>query len=141
MATASALLHLPLLSTGPHAALQPAIGLSCLFCAVHLWRRPGHAAWTGHVAVAALMPLHGLLGGASHGHAGTGTTDPAAWAPSALLLLAGLGVLLGVVRWALDADVPLRPSPGQSPGQGPGQSPGQMPAAAGGSSGRRVPQA
>ncbi len=137
MATASALLHLPLLGAGPHAALQAAIGLSCLFCAVHLWRRPGPAAWAGHVAVAALMSLHGLLGGASHGHAGTGATDPAAWAPSALLLLAGLGVLLGVVRWALDADVPLRPSPGRGPGQGPGQ----MPAAAGGSSGRRVPQA
>ncbi len=139
MATGSALLHLPLAGAGQgagtHATLQVVGGLACLVCAVHLWRRPGPAAWTGHVTVAALVPVHGLLGGPSHDHAGTMTTDPAAWAPSALLLLAGLGVALGAVRWALGADVPLRPGPG------PGRRPGQMPAAAGGSSGRRVPQA
>ncbi len=137
VATASALLHLPLLGTGRgtvlDAALPVAAGLACLLCAVHLWRRPGPTAWAGHVAVAALMPVHGLLGGPSHEHAGTSSPDPAAWVPPALLLLAGLGVLLGLVRWAVGADVPLRP--------GPGRERAQMPAAAGGSSGRRVPQA
>ncbi len=129
MATASALLHLPLLGAGPAAGLPVAAGLACLGCAAHLWRRPGPAAWAGHAAVAALMPLHALAGGPAHHSAGAAATDPAAWAPSALLLLAGLGVLLAAVRWALGADVPLRGRPAQ------------MPAAAGGSSGRRVPQA
>jgi hypothetical protein len=139
VAAGSALLHLPLAGAGQGAGahtLQVVAGLACLVCAVHLWRRPGPAAWTGHVAVAALMPVHGLLGGPWHDHAGTAATtpaatDPATWVPSALLLLAGLGVALGAVRWALGADVPLRAGPG----------PAQMPAAAGGSSGRRVPQA
>ncbi len=138
MATGSALLHLPLAGAGQgagaHVTLQVVAGLACLVCAVHLWRRPGPAAWTGHVAVAALMAVHGLLGGPSHDHTATtgpATTDPGTWVSSALLLLAGLGVALGAVRWALGADVPLRAGPG----------PAQMPAAAGGSSGRRVPQA
>ena len=135
MAAASALLHVPLLAAGGSAVLPVAAGLACLVCAVYLWRRPGPAAWAGHVTVAALMTVHGLSGGSSHDHAGPATTDPAAWVPSALLLLGGLGVALGAARWALGADVPLRADPGR------GRRRGQIPAAAGGSSGRRVPQA
>ncbi|WP_141233822.1 hypothetical protein [Geodermatophilus saharensis] len=135
MAAASALLHLPLLGPGRHGVLSLAVGLACVACAVHLWRRPGPAAWSGHVAAAALMPAHLLLTPAGPGHhagpaavAGS-AADAAAWAPYALLLLAGLGVALGLVRWAVGADVPLRAGSAQ------------MPAAVGGRSGRRVPQA
>ncbi|MGY1701148.1 hypothetical protein [Geodermatophilus sp. SYSU D00766] len=134
MATAAALLHLPLLGPGRHGALSLALALACLACAVHLWRRPGAATWAGHVTAAALMPAHLLLAGPGH-HGGSAATavDPAAWAPPALLLLAGLGVALGLVRWAVGTDVPLRARPRQVPAQ--------IPAAVGGRSGRRVPQA
>ena len=126
VATASALLHLPLLvplASGWVTAVSLAPAVACLGCAVHLWRRPSAAAWAGHVGVAALMLAHPLLAPAGHAHGGAG-----AWAPGVLLLLAGLGVLLGLARWALGTDVPVRCRPGQMP-------------AAGGSSGRRVPQA
>ncbi len=139
MAVASALLHVPVLVAappGPGTVLHLALAVACLGCAVHLWRRPEVAAWAGHVTVAALMAAHLLLapaGARAHLHAaggGTGTaTDPAAWAPTALLLLAGLGLLLGLVRWALAADVPL------------GRRAAQTEVPAGGSSGRRVPHA
>ncbi|MGY1726960.1 hypothetical protein ACI79J_08290 [Geodermatophilus sp. SYSU D01062] len=125
VATTSALLHLPPLvppAPGWGAVVPLALTAACLGCAVHLWRRPSVAAWAGHVGVAALMLAHPLLAPAGHVH-GAG-----AWAPGVLLLLAGLGVLLGLLRWALGTDVPVRCRPGQMP-------------AAGGSSGRRVPQA
>ncbi|PWW24187.1 hypothetical protein JD79_03365 [Geodermatophilus normandii] len=82
----------------------------------------------GHVGVAALMLAHALLAPAGHAHDGPTAPDAGTWAPGVLLLLAGLGVLLGLTRWAVGTDVPVRCRPGQMP-------------AAGGSSGRRVPQA
>jgi hypothetical protein len=131
VATASALLHVPLLlpaGSGGTTVLHLTLALACLACAVHLWRRPGRAAWVGHVAVATVMLAHPVLTHAHH-HAAPAGTGTAAWAPAALVLLGAMGAVLGLVRWALGTDVPVR------------RLAGQMPAAAGGSSGRRVPQA
>ncbi|MGX5653369.1 hypothetical protein ACWKWC_01180 [Geodermatophilus nigrescens] len=127
VAVAAALLHLPPLALpapGWGAAASLALAVACLGCAVHLWRRPSTAAWAGHVAVGALMLAHPLLAPTGHAHA----HGAAAWTPGVLLLVAGLGVLLALVRWALGTDVPVCRRPAQMP-------------AAGGSSGRRVPQA
>ena len=131
VATASALLHVPLLlpaGSGRTTVLHLTLALACLACALHLWRRPGRAAWVGHVAVATAMLAHPLLTPAHH-HGAPAGRGAAAWVPAALVLLGALGAVLGLMRWALGTDVPVR------------RLAGQMPAPAGGSSGRRVPQA
>ncbi len=98
--------------------------VACLPCAVHLWRRPGVAAWAAHAVLSVTMllahPLATLLGGHAH-HAGP---EPAAvaWAGTAVPILAGGALLLGAFRFWLGYDVPVQ-------------------TAVASASGRRVPQA
>jgi hypothetical protein len=102
---------------------QAALTAACLPCALHLWWRPGAAAWAMHVALAVAMllahPLVQAFGAHVHGSAAS-----AGWAGTAMPLLAGLGLFLAVWRWWLGCDVAGQTS--ASPTAGPG---------------RRVPQA
>ena len=84
------------------------LSAACLLCAVHLWRRPGRAAWAAHVVLTT-----GML--AAHppvftGHAVHLATGPATWAAPVAGLLAVVALLLAAVR-GCDA---LRGSSGES---------------------------
>jgi hypothetical protein len=84
-------------------AASLAIGLACLTCAVHLWRRPGPGAWGTHVVLAAGMAAHPLVSAAfpSPGHVHGGASAEA----TAASLLAGVGLLLAAWRWWLGRDL------------------------------------
>ena len=104
-AAGCAAVHALLLGDAP--AGWPAVALVamtvfCLPCAVHLWRRPGAAAWGLHAALALAMlgahPLAAAVG--PHVHAPAGS-----WAATAVPVLAGLALFLAVFRWWLGYDV------------------------------------
>ncbi|MGR6963280.1 hypothetical protein ACU610_02315 [Geodermatophilus sp. URMC 61] len=77
----------------PGAVGTAALAVACLLCAVHLWRRPGRAAWTAHaVLTTAMLVVHPP---ALHHHA---ATSLAAWAGPVAGLLAVVALLLAVVR-------------------------------------------
>ncbi len=78
----------------PGAAGTAALAAACLLCAVHLWRRPGRAAWGLHVVLTtAMLAAHAPV--VAH-HAVTG---PAVWAGPVAGLLAVVALLLAAVRW------------------------------------------
>ncbi|MGK5173536.1 hypothetical protein [Geodermatophilus sp. CPCC 205761] len=99
VAVACAVLHAG--TAGGAAAL--AVGLACLTCAVHLWRRPGPVAWGTHVVLAVGMAAHPFVAAAlpATGHVHGGGTS---WATAASLL-AGAGLLLAAWRWWLRRDL------------------------------------
>jgi hypothetical protein len=73
------------------------LSAACLLCAVHLWRRPGRAAWALHVVLTtAMLAAHPPV---LTGHAVHVATGPAAWAGPVPGLLAVIALLLAVVRW------------------------------------------
>ena len=74
------------------------LSAACLLCAVHLWRRPGRAAWAAHVVLTAAMLAAHPPAVSTH-HAATGL---AAWAGPVAGLLAVVALLLAAVR-GLDA--------------------------------------
>jgi hypothetical protein len=77
----------------PGAAGTAALAAACLLCAVHLWRRPGRAAWAAHVVLTtAMLAAHPPV--VAH-HAATG---PAVWAGPVAGLLAIVALLLAAVR-------------------------------------------
>ena len=77
----------------PGAAGTTVLAAACLLCAVHLWRRPGRAAWAAHVVLTtAMLAAHAPV--VAH-HAATG---PAVWAGPVAGLLAIVALLLAAVR-------------------------------------------
>ena len=69
------------------------LSAACLLCAVHLWRRPGRAAWAAHVVLTtAMLAAHAPV--VAH-HAATG---PAVWAGPVAALLAIVALLLAALR-------------------------------------------
>jgi hypothetical protein len=77
----------------PGAAGTAALAAACLLCAVHLWRRPGRAAWGLHVVLTTAM-LTAHPPAVAH-HAATGL---AGWAGPVAALLAVVALLLAGVR-------------------------------------------
>ena len=72
------------------------LSAACLLCAVHLWRRPGRAAWAAHVVLTtAMLAAHPPTLAAGAHHAATGL---AAWAGPVAGLLAVVALLLAAVR-------------------------------------------
>lgn len=79
----------------PHAPMA-LLSAACLLCAVHLWRRPGRAAWVAHVVLTTAMLLaHPPVAG---GHVHSAATGLAAWAAPVAGLLAVVALLLAAVR-------------------------------------------
>jgi hypothetical protein len=79
----------------PHAGTA-LLSAACVLCAVHLWRRPGRAAWAAHVVLTtAMLAAHPPVLGAHVHSAATGT---AAWAGPVAGLLAVVALLLAAVR-------------------------------------------
>ncbi|MBM7805213.1 hypothetical protein JOD57_001050 [Geodermatophilus bullaregiensis] len=84
------------LSSHPRAAGTALLAAACLVCAVHLWRRPGRAAWAAHVVLTtAMLVAHPPVLGTHTHHAATG---PAAWAGPVAGLLAVVALLLAAAR-------------------------------------------
>ncbi|SDY77068.1 hypothetical protein SAMN05660209_03666 [Geodermatophilus africanus] len=72
------------------------LSAACLLCAVHLWRRPGRAAWALHVVLTtAMLAAHPPVLGA---HVHTTATGAAAWGGPVAGLLAVVALLLAAVR-------------------------------------------
>ncbi len=89
-------MHGPALVAAPHpgAAGTAALAAVCLLCAVHLWRRPGRAAWGLHVVLTtAMLAAHAPVVAAHHS-----PTGPAVWAGPVAGLLAIVALLLAAVR-------------------------------------------
>ncbi|PRY48446.1 hypothetical protein LY71_10983 [Geodermatophilus tzadiensis] len=83
------------LLAAPHAGTA-LLSAACLVCAVHLWRRPGRAAWAAHVVLTTAMLLaHPPVAG---GHVHSAATGLAAWAGPVAGLLAVVALLLAAVR-------------------------------------------
>ncbi|MEX5720506.1 hypothetical protein [Geodermatophilus maliterrae] len=84
------------LAPHPDAAGTALLAAACLACAVHLWRRPGRAAWAAHVVLTtAMLAVHPPVLTAHLHHAATG---PVAWAGPVAGLLAVVALLLAAVR-------------------------------------------
>jgi hypothetical protein len=105
VAAACGVAHLPLLVGGPSGwagAWHAGLTLVCAPCAVHLWRRPGPAAWGLHVALGVLMLAHpaamALAPPVAH-HAHLAATGAAAWAGVLVPVLAAAGLVLAALRW------------------------------------------
>ncbi len=102
--TGCAALHL---ASGATHVLWTTVAVACLPCAVHLWRRPGRMAWSGHVALGLAMAAHPVvaaaLPAAGHLHGG----GPVAGSTAAPSMLAVLSLLLAAWRWWLGRDLPL----------------------------------
>ncbi len=78
----------------PGAAGTAVLAAACLLCAVHLWRRPGRAAWAAHVVLTtAMLAAHAPVVAAHHA-----ATGPAVWAGPVAGLLAIVALLLAAVR-------------------------------------------
>jgi hypothetical protein len=79
---------------------------ACLLCSVHLWRRPGRAAWGAHVVLTTAMLTAHLPVPGEHAHhvlahsvpVGPAAGGLAAWAGPAAGLLAVVALLLAAVR-------------------------------------------
>jgi hypothetical protein len=72
------------------------LSAACLLCAVHLWRRPGWAAWALHVVLTtAMLAAHPPVLGA---HVHPTATGPAEWAGPGAGLLAVVALLLALAR-------------------------------------------
>ncbi len=83
------------LLAAPHLG-SALLSAGCLLCAVHLWRRPGRAAWALHVVLTtAMLVAHPPTLAAGAHHAATGL---AAWAGPVAGLLAVVALLLAAVR-------------------------------------------
>ncbi|WP_448612375.1 hypothetical protein [Geodermatophilus sp. URMC 60] len=81
------------LVAAPHSGTA-LLSAACLLCAVHLWRRPGRAAWGAHVVLTtAMLAVHPPV--VPTHHAATGL---AAWAGPVAGLLAVVALLLAAVR-------------------------------------------
>jgi hypothetical protein len=78
----------------PGAGGTAVLAAACLLCAVHLWRRPGRAAWGLHVVLTtAMLAAHAPVVAAHHS-----PTGPAVWAGPVAGLLAIVALLLAGVR-------------------------------------------
>ncbi|RBY93767.1 hypothetical protein DQ237_16465 [Blastococcus sp. TF02-8] len=81
---------------GPGTAPRALLVGVCLLCAVHLFRRPGRAAWAAHVVLTtAMLAAHPPELAGHSGHAGTGLTT---WVAPVAGALAAAGLLLAAVR-------------------------------------------
>jgi hypothetical protein len=99
-AAGCAAVHGLALAAAPHpgAVATALLVVACLLCAVHLYRRPGRAAWAGHaVLTTAMLAAHPPVLSGHAGHAGTGLV---AWAAPVAGLLAVAALLLAAVRTA-----------------------------------------
>ena len=97
-AAGCAAVHALALAVAPHpgTAGTAALAAACLLCVVHLWRRPGRAAWALHVVLTtAMLAAHPPVLGA---HVHSAVTGPAAWAGPVAGLLAVVALLLAAVR-------------------------------------------
>jgi hypothetical protein len=94
-AAGCAALHGLALVAAPHPGTALLVA-ACLTCSVHLWRRPGRAAWAAHVVLTtAMLAVHPpVLSGHAH-HPATGL---AVWAGPVAGLLATVALLLAGVR-------------------------------------------
>jgi hypothetical protein len=94
-AAGCAAVHALGLLAAPHPG-SALLSAACLLCAVHLWRRPGRAAWALHVVLTtAMLAFHPPVLGA---HVHSAATGPAAWAGPVAGLLAVVALLLAAVR-------------------------------------------
>ena len=94
-AAGCAAVHGSALVAAPHAGMALLV-TACLLCAVHLWRRPGRAAWAAHVVLTtAMLVAHPPVLG---GHVHSAATGLAAWAAPVAGVLAGVALLLAAVR-------------------------------------------
>ena len=97
-AAGCAAVHGLALVAAPHAgaALTAALVAGCLLCAVHLYRRPGRAAWAAHVVLTtAMLAAHPPVLTGHAGHAGPGLV---AWAAPIAAVLAVGAPLLAAAR-------------------------------------------
>jgi hypothetical protein len=95
-AAGCAVVHGLALVAAPHPAAggTAALAAACLLCAVHLWRRPGRAAWAAHVVLTtAMLAAHAPMVAAHHA-----ATGPAVWGGPVAGLLAIVALLLAAVR-------------------------------------------
>ena len=80
----------------PGTAATALLVAACLVCAVHLFRRPGRAAWAAHVVLTtAMLAAHPPVLTGHPGHATAGLT---AWATPVAGALAMAALLLAAVR-------------------------------------------
>ena len=94
-AAGCAAVHGSALVAAPHAGMALLV-TACLLCAVHLWRRPGRAAWAAHVVLTTAMLVAHPPALTTHAH--HAVTGPAAWAGPLAGLLAVVALLLAAVR-------------------------------------------